>query len=64
MSTNNFYKKNASKYYAVEINEDWEYDDLVADLQHQFGTENAVNKWNGERNYEGKIISRFDGYVG
>jgi hypothetical protein len=59
MSTTNFCKKNASNYYAIELENDFDYDDLVLNLQCEFKTENNVNKWdNVNRNYEGKIISQ------
>lgn len=64
MSTPNFSKQNASKFYAIELQDDYEYEDLVGNLQYAFGIENKTDKWDGNRNYEGKIISQLDKNLG
>ena len=35
MGTANFYNKEASKVFAVDIKEDYDYDDLIENLQHE-----------------------------
>ena len=63
MSTPNFCKKNAKNYYAVEIETDFDYDDLVYNLQAIF--KDKTEKWdNNNRSYEGKIVSRINKTIG
>jgi hypothetical protein len=61
MSTPNFTKKNASKYYAIEDREgeeDFQYDDLKINLQSEFKSEKDL--WDSDRNYGGHIISQIE----
>ena len=58
MSTANFVKKNASKYYAVETEEDYQYGDLVMNLQTEFKSEKDL--WDSDRNYGGHIIAQVE----
>lgn len=59
MGTGNFYNKNASKIFAVDIQEDFDYQDLTENLQ--FDLEklgfNAIDESDNERNFAGKYIA-------
>lgn len=61
MSTNNFYKKNASKYYACG-NEGYQM--LENELKDEFSS--SVNLWekDGLRSYDGKIVSQITKNIG
>jgi len=64
MSTSNFYNKNASKIFVVNINEDNEsyiLDDIKTNLQ-QIG--NPCSKYDNERSYPCHIVTEIDGGIG
>ena len=68
MGTSNFARGNSSRLFAVEIQEEWDYDDLKDNLKYafkaakekgMFDTEyysNAFNEKNNNRNFEGNVI--------
>jgi len=55
MSTPNFRNVNASKIYAVRLINEFDYDDLVDNLQAEF--QSYVDSFDNDRNYPGRIIS-------
>lgn len=60
MGTRNFYNKNASKIFAVNIEEDFDYQDLQENLQfdlEKFGF-NSIDESDNERNFCGKYIAK------
>lgn len=60
MATRNFYNKNASKIFAVNIEEDFDYQDLQENLQsalQQLGFF-ATDESDNERNFCGKYIAK------
>lgn len=54
MSTPNFNKKNASKYYAVELQDEYDYDVLKENLHFEF--QDTADFW--ENNGEGKVVAQ------
>lgn len=64
MSTSNFHNVNASKIFAVEINNDWDMDDLECnlsnelDLYHQAGVQDPDEL----RSYPSKILGYLEEY--
>jgi hypothetical protein len=65
MSTQNFYNKNASRIFANECEEEWDYEDLKLNLNSELAkieTDNLFIDWyenerhNGDRNYGGLIL--------
>jgi hypothetical protein len=62
MATSNFLNRNASNVFAVEIENDFDYDDIKENLKYHFLSENfkydftEINKWNNDRNFSGFII--------
>jgi hypothetical protein len=61
MSTPNFKKVNASKYFAVETETDYDYDDLVMNLQSEF---EKKDKYENDRSYPGKIVAGIEKNLG
>jgi len=66
MGTSNFYNKNATRIYACEIEEEWDYDFLVDNLKCELQTlkdftSEIENKWesNGLRSFPERIIGIF-----
>jgi len=66
MSTPNFYNKNASKIFAVELEEDFEYDDLIDNLRSAIKNCVPADRWEGDNNrsYEGKIFAEINKTIG
>jgi hypothetical protein len=64
MSTNNFYYKNSKFVYAVEIENEFDYDDLIINIQHdkRLRKGNNADYWekNGLRSYDGKVIKTIE----
>ena len=65
MSAQNFYNKNASRIFANECEEEWDYEDLKSNLNSELAkleTDNlyidcyADERHNGDRNYGGLIL--------
>jgi len=63
MGTSNFYNKNASKIYACEIQEEWDYDDLkgnlASELKAKFNNDYIrpqEREFDNERNFSGEYI--------
>jgi hypothetical protein len=60
MSTSNFANKNASKVFAVELADEWSYDDLKDNLRHELDlTEDNFNETNENRSYPSQSV----GYI-
>jgi len=59
MGTSNFYNKNSSKIYACQIEEDFDYQDLVENLQFEFQAQefDLINEFDNERNFCGQYIT-------
>lgn len=55
MGTSNFHNKNASKIFAVEVEEDYEYDDLVFNLQVEILEQDGYN----DDRYSNKALPSF-----
>jgi len=66
MSTPNFYKKNASKYFANEIENDFDFDDLTDNVRSEIKNAEPVDRWekDGLRSYEGKIFAEINKTIG
>lgn len=69
MGAPNFYNANAKYIYAVELNDDPDYEMLIEDLHYEFGIEfknDFIEKdeWDNNRSYEGKIIGRIHKTLG
>ena len=62
MSTSNFYTKNIDSIYAVELNNEFEYDILIEDIREKLITNEEYNFSHEDgsdydRNYEGNIFA-------
>jgi hypothetical protein len=59
MGTSNFYNKNSSKIYACEIEEDFNYQDLVKNLKFELQAQgfDPTNEFDNERNFSGQYIA-------
>jgi hypothetical protein len=59
MGTSNFYNKNSSKIYACQIEEDFDYQDLVENLQFELQAQafDSINEFDNERNFCGQYIA-------
>lgn len=51
MSTPNFYNKNASKIFASECQEEFDYDDLIGNVRSELKGARELNEGDGDRNY-------------
>lgn len=62
MSTPNFYNKNASKIFACEVSEDFDYDALIGNLQYdkRLGGNPTKNAWESDydRSYPGRVVNQ------
>lgn len=64
MSTPNFYKCNASKYFASECEEDFEYQDLKDNIKSALPQARPVEKFENNRSYGGLIFAEIDKTIG
>jgi len=60
MSTPNFYNKNASKIFASECKEEWDFDDLLENVRSELKGARELDESDGDRNYPATIFTEFD----
>lgn len=60
MSTGNFHNVNASKVFAVEVQEEWDYDDLVLNIGSELDFRDFGKDVNELRSYPSKCIGTLD----
>jgi hypothetical protein len=58
MSTSNFYKKNASKYFSINLKDEYDYDILKENLWVEF--QDTADFWEKDfcRGYDGKVVAQ------
>lgn len=66
MSTPNFYKRNASKYFASECEEEYDYEDLIENVRSELKKAEPVEKYerDGLRSYGGSIFAEITKTIG
>lgn len=60
MSTPNFKNKHASRVFASECQEEYDYSDLLDNVRSELKHFNKQERFNNERNYPGEIFAEYN----